>query len=118
MSTRVIDPVLTVELTTSSVTTLDAYDASTSQVLEVRGLKDKAFVIKNTGSKTLTWNMLGSIDGGVAYDVAIKADADILTTAYEYYRLTDYYTHVKIQMKSKLAGNPTTAVVKLAGLGI
>lgn len=118
MPTRVIDPILAVSLVSDPVTTVDAYGDATSVVLDVQGLKDKALVIKNTGTKTLSWKLLGSIDGGAEYDVTVKAEADVLSAAYEYYRFTDYYTHLKVQLKSKLAANPTTVVVKLAGLGV
>jgi len=119
MSTRIFDPITAVSYVAPVVTTADAYSDVTSVILDVRGLKDKAFVMKNTGAaNALSWKILGSVDDGVEYDIAVKSEADVALSSYEYYRLTDYYSHLKIQIKSKVAGNPTTAIVKFAGLGV
>jgi hypothetical protein len=96
----------------NNVTPLVAYDASTSIVLDIQGMNNKAILIKNTGGNSLDWRILGSFDGGATYDLTEKAEVALASTTNELYRFTNDYTHIKIDIKST-AG--TTAVVKTIG---
>lgn len=114
MSTRVIDAITCLTVSKAGIVPLVAYDATTDQVIDVQGMKEKAVMVKAAGN-TVTYQILGSIDGGVEYDVVVKADTAVLAAAQDIYRDSVYYTHWKVRVKAAAAA---TATVKAAAIGV
>lgn len=118
MSTGKYDAVMATSYVAPPVITLNAYDATTSVIIDLRGYKEKNILVMNTGlANGLTWNILASIDDGKNYDVALKANANVAFSAQELYSSSVYYTHWMVQIKSQASGFPTTAQVKLCAIG-
>jgi hypothetical protein len=118
MATYISDSVTVLSAAYTFAATLDAYDATTDTILDLRGMKEKLVLMKNTGGANgLTWTILGSVDDGVEYDIVVKADANVALSAQEIFRGSEYYTHWKVRVKSQVAGNPTSVKVKFAAIG-
>ena len=94
---------------------LATYDATTDTVIQIIGLNQKAVMIKNTGGAALTYSIIASLDRGIEYDLTERADTVVNSAAQDIYRFTEYYTHIKIRLKS--AGS-TTATIKAAGQSV
>ena len=97
------------------ITPLAAYDATTDTVVQTMGLNQKVIKIKNTGSNDLVFTIVGSIDRGAEYEYVEKADTTLAAAASYTHRFTDYYTHVKVQVKAAAA---TAATIKAAGQSV
>ena len=92
--------------------TADAYaDVLT---LEVRGYPQKTLWVKNTGGANgLTYQVLGSLDGGVSYDLTLVAPASLAAAADSgAIQSSIRCTHIKVQLKSQNAGQATSYTVK------
>ena len=119
MATRITDAVTSTSIVPVTFTTADAYAANKSVVLDIRGLKEKNVLIKNTGNtNALTWSILGSLDDGASFDIQVQADTSLAHSAQVLFSSSVYYTHYTIQVKSAGSSSPTTAVIKFAGIGI
>lgn len=118
MGIRFTQPVmLLTTATTADVTTTNAF--ADALIIDLQGIKEKSLQIKNTGGANgLSWQILGSLDGGANYDVAVKASANVAFGAVEFYNSSVYCTHWKVQVKDQVGGSHTTASVKLAGIGL
>lgn len=76
--------------------------------LDVGTFRSKSIVITNTGGNDARVTIMGSIDGGANYDVTISASTLVAagnTLAIDESRAM---SHVQIEARSDLAGNPTT----------
>ena len=117
--TRVIDPITVMCLNPVSLTTKDAYDATTTVIMDVCGMKGKTILVKNIDvANSLTWKISGSIDNGHEYDYAVKTEAVVASAAKESTVISDYYTHLKLEFKSTVGAAPARFVVKAAAIGI
>jgi hypothetical protein len=119
MPTNKYDAVLAIDYVSPIVTTLDAYDTTTTQEVEIRGFKTKTIVVVNSGATNgLTWSVLGSVDGGLNYDITVNSGGNIAASSIASFQDTGYYTHLAFQLKSQSSGSPTTAYIKFAALGV
>jgi uncharacterized protein YgiM (DUF1202 family) len=114
MSTQHIDPIIAADSLKAGIVPLAAYDATTDYVIDLRGVKEKALLVLNTGANTVVYQVLGSLDAGAAYDLIVKADTNVLTAAQDLFRNSEYCTHWKVRVKAAAA---STATIKFAGLG-
>lgn len=119
MGNYVLDPISSFAEKHAPITALAAYDNSTSWVIDLRGQNDKVVIVKNIGGSALTFNILGSIDGGTSEDGAIEydethlGDTVVAPAAQSVQRFADYYTYIKVQVK----GVGGIAVIKAASTG-
>ena len=105
MSVRVITPITALSVVYSPVVGLNAYDASADAVVDLRGMRDKVVVVKETGgSSGITYTILGSVDDGASYDLTVKSDTAISAGSLATFRTTDYYTHWTIRAKATSGG--------------
>jgi len=112
------DAIMATAFTAAPVTTIDAFDPTTGTTFDLRGYKEKVLMIVNTGSNGLTWNLLGSIDDGVTFDIQVLPNSNVAAgTTTLPYRDSNYVTHWLVQMQSETSGNPTTAFAKFAAIG-
>jgi hypothetical protein len=114
MATQTIDAILAADALKAGIVPLIAYDATTDFTLDLRGVKEKALLVINTGANTATYTVLGSLDAGASYDLVVKADTPVLTAAQDLFRNSEYCTHWKVRVKAAAA---TTATIKFAGIG-
>jgi len=98
---------------TNLTTTSDGYvDAG---VVICTYMKTKRFAFTAV-TNTLTLQVLGSIDGGVTYPFTVESAFDVTVAASPVVKsYTDYYTHLKVQVKPKVAGVHGTLQTKWAG---
>lgn len=117
MGTRVIDRVTVTSLAPAAITTAAAYGATTDTIVDLRGLKDKALLVKNThAANSLTYTVLGSLNDGVSYDLVIKADTAVAGLAQDLFRNADYVTHWKIRVRDTVAASNGIASLQLAAI--
>ena len=109
-----IDHVAAMSLTPAAITTTDAAEDATDFLVDMRGMLDKAVLVKNTGANSLTYSIFGSLNDGASYDIAVKAETAVGAAAQNLYRDSDYYTHWKIRVRSTGGGSPGTAEYQIA----
>jgi hypothetical protein len=96
-------------------TTKNAY-ANLGAPWDKEHLKTCTFIIKNTGATNAAQiKVLGSVDS-VNFDAPIVAEKDLAAGATEVVKLSDFYTDVVIQVKSKVDGSHTTINASAAGI--
>ncbi len=117
MGVRVIQPVQVLSLSPLAITTANAYDAATDTIVDLRGMKDKALLVKNThAANGITYSVLGSLNDGSSYDLTIKADTAVAAVSQDLFRNADYVTHWKIRVKSTVAAAHGTAALQIAAI--
>lgn len=112
------DPISSFSQKFDPITALAAYNDSTSLILDIRGMNDKAIIVKNTGAGALTFRILGSIDsrengGTLEWDETQLGDTVVAPAAQSAQRFDTYYNYLKIQVKD-VGG---VAVIKAAATG-
>ncbi len=114
MATQTIDAILAADALKAGIVPTAAYATATDYIIDLRGIKEKALLVKNTGANSLTYTILGSLDAGAAYDLVIKGDTVVATVSQDLTRDSTYCTHWKIRVK---AAAVTAATIKFAGIG-
>ena len=110
-SVRVTTPITALTLVPAAITTIDAYDATTDTIVDLRGMKTKGILVQNTGgTNSLTYTILGSYDDGVAYDIVAKTDTAVAHGAQSNTTITDYYSHFQIRVKSTTGSTAGTSI--------
>jgi hypothetical protein len=97
---------------------LAAYDPTTSWIIDVRAQKDKTILIKNSGTATLTFQILASIDSsqnesGVAptFDIPFLAPVTVAAGSQSLQQFSNYFSFIQIQIQ----GVGAIATIKAAG---
>lgn len=66
----------------------------------------------SAATNTLVGKVLGSVDGGVTFPVTVEAEFDVTVAGSPVVKTsTAYYTHLKIQVKPKVAATHGTMTV-------
>lgn len=65
--------------------------------------------------KDLKVRILGSIDGGVTYDIVAEAEFVVTTAAAVHKTITTFYTNLKVQVKPSADNQHGTLATKFAG---
>lgn len=110
----VIDNFTTVWCRWGPITALAAYDVDTSIDIDVRSLKGKVLLIKNTGAAQMTYDILASIDDGVEFDIIHKGATTVAAAAQSLVEFENHYTNIRIEV----SGVGAIAVVKFAGSAV
>lgn len=96
--------------------TADTFVAGTTTTFATGAVITKTIVVSNTGvANTAEVQIDGSVDG-VTFPIALQALADVAPSASLTLSSTTYCTHVRVQVRSKVAASPTTMTVSLAGI--
>jgi hypothetical protein len=96
--------------------TTDAFAVATTSTFVTSAVITKTIVVSNTGvANTAEVQIDGSVDG-VTFPIALQALADVAPSASLTYSGTTYCTHVRVQIRSKVAATPTSMTVSLAGI--
>jgi hypothetical protein len=69
----------------------------------------------SAATNTLVAKVLGSIDGGVTYPITVEAEFDVTVASPVQKVNTVYYTHLKLQVKPKVAATHGTLTVYVDG---
>jgi hypothetical protein len=95
-----------------SFTTKDA--DSSPEVFKKGNTKTATLLVRNTGEKTATYKVEGSIDG--EHFVDLVEAADLAKEKSKVHSITDYWPILRITGKSKEAGKPTTVAIAIASI--
>ncbi|HET6456646.1 MAG TPA: hypothetical protein VFI02_19775 [Armatimonadota bacterium] len=88
--------------------------------LDIRGMNDKAILLKNTGSvNPMDYQILASIDAvtspaDATYDITHKASTSVAKSDQAFEEFANYYNFIRIQIKSALGAS---AELKVAATG-
>jgi hypothetical protein len=66
-------------------------------------------------TNTLVAKVLGSQDGGLTFPTQVEAEFDVTTAAQVLKTVTAFYTHLKVQVKPKVAATHGTLTVYVKG---
>lgn len=83
-------------------------------VFSCRTLRSKNLSF-SAATNTLVAKVLGSVDGGLTYPIQVEAEFDVTVAAPVVKTNTTYYTHLKIQVKPKVAATHGTLTVYADG---
>lgn len=75
--------------------------------VDVTAYRTKHFVFTGT-TNTMAVQILGSVDGGLTYPLTAEAEFDVAAGATVTKTLTTPFTHLKVQVKSKVGGSHGT----------
>lgn len=78
--------------------------------------KSATILVRNTGEKTATYSVQGSINGKNWIDLAEAAD--LLKEKSAKHSITDYWPFLRISAKSKESGKPTTLEIDFAAAAV
>ena len=95
-------------LTTSINTLVDV------EAFDCTALRTKHLTFIAT-TNTLVAKILGSYDGGTTYPIVVEAEFDVTVAAQVPKSYTDFYTHLKVQVKPKVAATHGTLNVTVEG---
>lgn len=109
MSTRITDPITSFSIPPASVVPLAAYSPATDVIVDLRGMKSKGLLVKNTGTNSITYQVNGSYDDGKTYDVVIQSDTVVAASTSSNYNDTDYATFWQIRTKASTASTSGTS---------
>ena len=83
-------------------------------VFSCRTLRSKNLSF-SAATNTLVAKVLGSVNGGVTFPIEVEAEFDVTVAAPVVKTSTTYYTHLKIQVKPKVAVTHGTLTVYADG---
>lgn len=100
-----------------STTTLDTYE-QVGEVFAKEGLLTTRIQLRNVGGggAVADVRVLGSLDGGKTFPVVVVAEQAINDGDDAVSTITDYYTHLKVEAKSNVAGTPTDVEAQAAAI--
>lgn len=84
------------------------------EAISKRDTKTATLVVRNTGGKTATYNIQGSVDGTNWIDLTEAADLAKEKSAK--HLITDYWPFLNLVAKSKEEGKPTTLEIAMAAV--
>lgn len=102
----------------TSQTTTDAF-ADVGSAWNKTLYKTTTITVKNThGSNSITYKILGSIDGGDNFDIEIVAATAVAAGIVSTTKFSDYYNVVKIQAKATVAASQGTVTARAAAIAV
>ena len=115
MATWTNEAITSFSFVPAPISPLPAYGSTTDTIVDMRGMKEQGLLVKNTGAGSLTYQINGSYDDGLTFDMPIQADTAVAPSAQNQFLGTSYYTHWQIRVKSAAT---TTAQLKIVALGV
>ncbi len=101
------------KLSLTSQTTTNSY-VDFGSAMDVLPFKSINIEINNTGvSNSVTYKILGSLNGGTTYSVTITPDTVIAASSSDYKLINKHFSHIKIQIKATSSSNQTTVTANI-----
>ena len=114
VATVTVAPSTMSDSTTVAVTP-DTYGAGSSGDYDTHLVINKTIIVKNTGANAIEARIYGSLDA-TNFDVLLLASTTIAAGQTLVHYSTNYFYHTKVQVRNKVAGAASSAVMRIAGI--